>query len=337
MLSKEVLRRISELNRQAPASQVAEAHGPSPHAVDAGAVVAKWRAQLARARQAGQPTNARPGESMSPPAWREPVHDGNLHDLPPGRELETPVGAHYIIERPLDELWRQGQRWLQRWSRSRRVPVASGQHIEPPARREPKWLADLNGLRQALPDSVMFLDLETCGFSGSMVFLVGLLVAGPKGMTLVQLFARHYGEERAIMHTLWQIASQQTVLATYNGKSFDWPVVRDRTVLHRLERHGPLAEEEIAHCDLLHQCRRQWRHELPNCKLQTLERHICGRRRTGDIPGRDIPDAYHQYVRSRDAYAMRGVLHHNALDLVTLFQLTLTLLEREELAIRESA
>ena len=84
--------------------------------------------------------------------------------------------------------------------------------------RSRKFIEDFRRLSAALPDSVMFLDLETCGFSGSMVFLAGVLVAGPKGMTLLQLFARHYGEERAMLHTLWQVASQQTLLATFNGK-----------------------------------------------------------------------------------------------------------------------
>ncbi|MGM0491216.1 MAG: ribonuclease H-like domain-containing protein, partial [Planctomycetota bacterium] len=65
--------------------------------------------------------------------------------------------------------------------------------------------------------------------------------------------------------------------------------------------------------------------QLPDCKLQTLERHVCRRRRTGDIPGREIPSAYHDFVRSGDAWLIRGVLHHNALDLVTLLQLSMLL------------
>jgi uncharacterized protein YprB with RNaseH-like and TPR domain len=79
----------------------------------------------------------------------------------------------------------------------------------------------------------------------------------------------------------------------------------------------------MVHCDLLHHARRRWRERLPNCKLQTLEQAICGRRRRGDIPGRAIPLAYHEFVRTGDAWQMRNVLHHNALDLVTLLQLSI--------------
>ena len=90
-----------------------------------------------------------------------------------------------------------------------------------------------------------------------------------------------------------------------------------------LSRHDP--RPDLIHCDLLHHARRRWKHELPDCKLQTLERHICRRRRLDDIPGREIPSAYHDFVRHGDAWLIRGVLHHNALDLITLLQLSLSL------------
>ena len=72
---------------------------------------------------------------------------------------------------------------------------------------------------------------------------------------------------------------------------------------------------------MLHVCRRIWKKRLPNCKLQTLETFICKRRRHGDIPGSEIPDAYHEYVRSSDAWQMVDVLKHNLLDLLTMADL----------------
>jgi len=68
-----------------------------------------------------------------------------------------------------------------------------------------------------------------------------------------------------------------------------------------------------------------WGGGLPNCKLQTLESHLCQRVRHGDIPGSEIPDAYHAYVRTQDAWQMVQVLHHNLLDLVTLADLMVRL------------
>ena len=131
------------------------------------------------------------------------------------------------------------------------------------------------------------------------------------------------------------------LLVTFNGKSFDWPQVQDRSTLHHLgsepretPRLSPTFEPHlltrhaerptIRHFDLLHHARRRWKRQLPNCRLQTLERYICGRHRQGDIPGRDIPAAYHQYVRSKDTRQVQSILHHNALDLVTLLQLAVT-------------
>ena len=139
------------------------------------------------------------------------------------------------------------------------------------------------------------------------------------------------------------------MLATFNGKSFDWPMVHDRSTLHHLgcdmrcggvrkathpvrahdvqalTRHDP--RPQLIHCDLLHHARRKWKDKLPDCKLQTLERSICRRHRSDDIPGREIPSAYHDFVRSGDAWLIRSVLHHNALDLVTLLQISMAVLD----------
>ena len=122
--------------------------------------------------------------------------------------------------------------------------------------------------------------------------------------------------------TLWEIMRSRGVLLTFNGKSFDWPMVNDRSVLYRLDAAGHTRDLDH-HIDLLHHARRQYRRELPNCRLQTLEWYLCGRRRTGDIPGSEIPDAYHHYVRTGDTWEMKSILHHNALDLITLLQLSL--------------
>jgi len=75
------------------------------------------------------------------------------------------------------------------------------------------------------------------------------------------------------------------------------------------------------HLDLLHAARRRWRHEVPNCRLVTLEWHLCGRQRSGDIPGSEIPRVYHEFVRRGYSASMKQVFHHNVLDLVTLAEL----------------
>jgi uncharacterized protein YprB with RNaseH-like and TPR domain len=75
----------------------------------------------------------------------------------------------------------------------------------------------------------------------------------------------------------------------------------------------------------LHLARRRWRSELPDCKLQTLERHICGRTRADDMPSNQIPAAYQQYVRTGFEREMDAILLHNAVDLVTMLDLAMRL------------
>ena len=170
------------------------------------------------------------------------------------------------------------------------------------------------------PDSVLFLDTETTGLGSAMVFLLGVMRVSDEGIALRQVFARDYREERALLGRWSDMLGAAGMLASFNGKSFDMPVLRDR-----LGYHGMEAPREPAHVDLLHASRRRWKGVLPDCRLQTLEWSVCGRRRSGDIPGDEIPAAYHHFVRTGDSSDMLSVLHHNALDLLTLADLAAAL------------
>jgi uncharacterized protein YprB with RNaseH-like and TPR domain len=253
-----------------------------------------------------------------------------------GHEIQTPVGAHWLVREKVGDLWPVGMESL----RTNRTT----EHV----RTTSKHRADLNAIHTAFPSRVFFLDIETCGLAGSMIFLAGVLHSHNDEMVLSQFFARDYSEEKPLLYSLWQIVSENDVLVTFNGKSFDWPQVRDRSTLHQVPnrvlenrstfRRCPAIREEssssvsqpILHVDALHHARRRWRKRVPDCKLQTLERHICRRIRRGDIPGFEIPAAYHEFVRTRRAQRVHSILHHNAMDLVTLLQLTISLCNEEE-------
>jgi uncharacterized protein YprB with RNaseH-like and TPR domain len=167
------------------------------------------------------------------------------------------------------------------------------------------------------------LDLETCGLSGSSLFLAGLLRPIDGRLTVELLLARDYSEEPAVLASLWQRVHAEGVVVTFNGKSFDWPMVVDRSRRHLLFRGQRMPAP--VHLDLLHAARRRWRGQLPDCKLQTLEQRICGRSRMDDISGAMIPAAYHEYVRTGFEREMDAVLLHNAIDLVTLLDLAMRL------------
>lgn len=272
-------------------------------------------AQLNRRQAAGQ--NERNGK---PPAHRPepPPGDGSSEGALPGSQQTQASGSHWLVRRTLQQVWREGpdlaqqcQTEMARTSRTQPLPGDD----------------EVRAFRESFPHQTVFLDLETCGFAGSMIFLAGMLHPTATGLVMSQLLARNYAEEKPMLQSLWQLVTGCRVLVTFNGKSFDWPQVVDRSTLHQL-LPGPLGEQSATgaarlHFDLLHHARRRWRDQLPNCKLQTLERHVCGRYRTGDIPGRDIPSAYHHFVRTGQVTALRSILHHNALDLVTLLQLAM--------------
>jgi hypothetical protein len=255
--------------------------------------------------------------------------------------VQTSVGEHWLIRQSVAALWPAFAERFDAWRLDRRSPVDS---ISPPqaqkrvSARERRYAAEVNALASSLPQGTMFLDLETCGLAGSALFLVGLLRHDGEQLVLEQLLARNYAEEQAVLFTLWRAAAGASLLVTFNGKSFDWPLVQDRSVYHRIGRE-PTAPTmvELPHVDVLHHARRRWRRRLPDCRLQTLERFLCGRHRSGDIPGREIPEAYRQYVGTGRKDQMRAILHHNALDLVTLLELAMILTRAERAAGEASA
>jgi uncharacterized protein YprB with RNaseH-like and TPR domain len=237
-----------------------------------------------------------------------------------GNVVETAQGPHLRIRLPIENFWPNGTQFIALRQEFLQSQLAAAEHaIEPSLILVPEF-ASLVG---ALPDRAVCLDLETCGLAGSALFLIGLFRQIEGQPTIELLLARNYAEEPAVLATLWQTMLDHHVLLTFNGKTFDWPMVIERSVRHRLK---PIAApNNFIHIDILHHARRRWRKQLPNCRLQTLEQHVCRRHRTDDIPGHRIPGVYADYVRTGFERDMESVLHHNALDLVTLFDLALRL------------
>jgi uncharacterized protein YprB with RNaseH-like and TPR domain len=264
-------------------------------------------------------------EAARPWAEARPPAKGSVVKATPGlmrggEVVVTEAGEHLRIRLPIEPMWPGGtQLATRRIEHLHQLAAVAREAIEPTAVLQPELAAVVG----ALPDRVLLLDLETCGFAGSALFLVGLLRQIEGTPTVELLLARNYAEEQAILETLWQTVAGHDVLVTFNGKSFDWPMVLDRSVRHRLG--GKQATAELLHVDLLHHARRRWRRQLPDCRLQTLEQLVCRRRRSDDIPGQRIPAAYAEFVRTGFEREMDAILHHNALDLVTLFDLTLRL------------
>lgn len=219
----------------------------------------------------------------------------------PGGEWRDGSGAVYVHERLRSEIERPRSHW--------------GQLGVPPADE-----VDLVALVACGLERALFLDLETGGLSSSPVFLAGTMHWNGKDFVIRQYFARHYGEEGALLRAVSECARDFEFLVTFNGKSYDAPFLATRAVIHGVRLTLP-----PRHLDLLHASRRRWKGELSNCRLQTLEYHVCRRRRVGDVPGDEVPGLYHDYVRSGDPWRLAPVFHHNLLDVITMAEIVRTL------------
>jgi uncharacterized protein YprB with RNaseH-like and TPR domain len=178
-----------------------------------------------------------------------------------------------------------------------------------------------NAIRNASPSRWAFLDTETTGLaggSGTYAFLIGVGRITADGFRVRQFFMREYVEERSVLAALEQHLGDFDVLITYNGKSYDQPLLETR---YRMTRHKP-PFGRLDHLDLLHGSRRLWKLRLESCRLVQLEQQILGFSRDGDIPGELIPYVYFEYLRSREAQRLVPIFHHNAIDILTLACLT---------------
>lgn len=186
----------------------------------------------------------------------------------------------------------------------------------------------------------LFVDLETTGLSGgagTVAFLVGCGWFDLGAFQVRQFLLTSYAAERALLTAVAEQFDDCALLVTYNGKTFDVPVMETRWLFHRMEL--PLGG--VRHFDMLHPARRLWKssaHLAPRsspigprtsaleedagCRLSTLERTLCGVRRVGDVPGMEIPARYFGFLRTGNAAPLEPVLEHNRIDLISLAAVT---------------
>jgi uncharacterized protein YprB with RNaseH-like and TPR domain len=163
---------------------------------------------------------------------------------------------------------------------------------------------------------LLCLDTETTGLgsaAGTVAFLIGIGWWQGDRLRLVQVFLPDLSEEGALLDALAAEIPPGAHLVTYNGRSFDWPLLETR---YRMGRRFPPALD--GHLDLLLLVRRLFRHRLPDARLQTVEKHLLRRHRAPDIPSWEIPAAYHSFLRGGSAAPIRVIARHNAEDVVTL-------------------
>jgi hypothetical protein len=177
------------------------------------------------------------------------------------------------------------------------------------------------------PGAVAYIDTETTGLSGGAgTYAFAAAVARPIdcGLRLAQLFLPQPGLEAAFLHRLHEELEAADAVASFNGSSFDLPLLRTRWVMARMP--GDLASPP--HVDLLTLVRALYRHRLESCTLRTVEERLLGYERDDPVAGALVPDAYFAFLHRGSSAMLDAVLEHNRLDVISLVHLHSRLLTR---------
>jgi tetratricopeptide (TPR) repeat protein len=261
---------------------------------------------------------ARPPRELTyepePPGGVGPIDVGRVAEMLGGRSLTTPFGSCLVVDRRYES---------SRWHGDIRIGDCE--------------LRDCNGLRVldpllagdqlGAPPRAFFIDLETTGLSGgagTLAFLVGVGYFDLGAFQVRQFLLTGHGSERALLAAVTELFDEADLIVTFNGKTFDVPVMETRWVFHRME----LPLEGVPHFDMLHPARRLWKLRAGDddgeggCRLSTLERALFDVRRVGDVPGAEIPSRFYRFLRTGDPRPLEPVLEHNRIDLVSLAAVT---------------
>lgn len=227
----------------------------------------------------------------------------NIEDLIPGEYIETPAGRCFRVRTVYPWHHFQGI-----------VPVSSLLDQNTSClgwmTKDPR-LEDLD-IRQSL-----FFDTETTGLemgAGTYIFLAGFGYFEDRGFVVEQYFMRDFPEEPAVMNQIRELLGRFRFIITFNGKTYDWPLLENRFIVNRLT----FPVQNPPHLDLLHIARRLYKTRLPDCRLTSIESEILGFHRMDDLPGALMPQMYYRYLRSRDARFIHKAFAHNSHDIVSL-------------------
>ncbi|MBZ5503469.1 MAG: ribonuclease H-like domain-containing protein [Acidobacteriia bacterium] len=237
---------------------------------------------------------------------------------PRGLAPDIPEGAEQLAQilGALPQQTRFGEHLaLRRWFSE---PVGDAASLAPPESQMDEGALSL--LAPDAPDCVLdpqqwlFLDTETTGLAGgtgTYPFLVGLAWWDAGGLEVEQFFMREHSEEHSVLVALAERMAERRVLVTFNGKSFDWPLLETRYRMTRAIK-PPVPR---AHLDFLHPARNLWRLRLGSVRLAELERHVLGWKRGADVMSELIPQIYFDYLRGGPPEPLVPIFHHNQMDL----------------------
>jgi uncharacterized protein YprB with RNaseH-like and TPR domain len=248
----------------------------------------------------------KPARSMpaQPVAWRSPGEEDTLGQLLGAGVAKNHFGEHLAV-----------RIWFSTPEFAEPSPIT----LELLSRVRDESLSRKTRAAIQDPTKWLFLDTETTGLAGgtgTYAFLVGLAWWDGGGLQAEQLFMRDFTEEYSLLDELAARVAERPVLFTFNGKSFDWPLLENRFTMTRSIAAPKLA----AHLDLLHPARTLWKLRLGSVRLVELERHVLdaprlGWHRKNDVASAMIPQYYFDYLRGGPVEPLAGVVRHNQMDL----------------------
>jgi uncharacterized protein YprB with RNaseH-like and TPR domain len=172
--------------------------------------------------------------------------------------------------------------------------------------------------------TALFIDLETTGLSGGsgvIPFNVGMGYYRDDKFVVGQYFLGEMAEEERMIQELAEFFKEMDFqsVVTYNGKSFDIPLLETRFILQR----QPFLLSELPHLDFLFPARRLWSHKFESCRLFHLALNVVQTGRTEDIPSAEIPWRYFQYLQTGNYDLIEPILYHNQEDILSLLGLVI--------------
>jgi uncharacterized protein len=258
-------------------------------------------------------------KALQPPAARNAASPARAESAAPrGYAPETPEGAATLAEilGASAKSNRFGEHLaLRKWFPE---PVGNAPDLAAPEGHlnadALRLIAPIAASEVADPRQWLFLDTETTGLAGgtgTYPFMVGIAWWDAGGLEVEQFFMRDYDEEHSLLAALAERVAERPVLVTFNGKSFDWPLLETRYRMTRAIRPPALR----AHLDFLHPARNLWRLRIGSVRLAELELKVLGWNRGSDMSSQLIPQIYFDYLRGGPPEPLVPIFHHNQMDL----------------------
>src|SRR5688500_10918857 len=164
-----------------------------------------------------------------------------------------------------------------------------------------------------------YFDTETTGLStgaGTVIFMAAVGRVEGSRVTVRQFLLPDYPYEPALLRALAADLATAPRLVTYNGRTFDMPMLAARLTVHGLFHEQSTLP--AAHDDLLPVARRLFRRPLGGARLADVESGVLDVHRTSDCSGSEVPGRYFGYLRGGSPDILAEVLDHNFQDVVSL-------------------